>query len=64
MSAEEFVHRKNIERYRQMLRSNSLAAEERQKIIVLLTEEEGRESKVRAQADSSARAPNHHSWKS
>ena len=44
MSTEEFVRRKNIERYRQMLESANLASDERVTISRLLAEEERRET--------------------
>ena len=40
MSTVTYIHRKNIERYRQMLESGRLTADERQVIAKLLTEEE------------------------
>lgn len=49
MSTETFIHQRNIERYRRMLESDRLTADERQTIVKLLAEEEGRDCK-----DSSA----------
>jgi hypothetical protein len=46
VSTETYIHQKNIERYRQMLESDRLTADERQTILKLLAEEEDRDRKV------------------
>lgn len=42
VSTEDFVRRKNIERYRQMLEAGNLGPDERETIAKLLAEEERR----------------------
>jgi len=54
VSTEEFIRRKNIERYRQMLGSGSFAAGERDTIMRLLAKEEKSDPKNGPAPDSSA----------
>jgi hypothetical protein len=54
VSNEEFVRRKNIERYRQMLESGSVIADEREMIMRLLAEEEDCDLGTGSRPDSSA----------
>ena len=51
---ETYIHRKNIERYRQMLESGGLVADERDTIVRLLAEEEKWRPKNGPAPDSSA----------
>ena len=54
MSTETYIHQKNIERYRQMLESDRLTADERQIIVKLLAEEEGQDHNDRSALAGSA----------
>ena len=54
MSNEEFVRRKNIERYRRILESGSVIADEREMIMILLAEEEVCDLGKGSRPDSSA----------